>query len=76
MGTGRGVQSAAEGDGRDRLPLIEVPVPAEPDQVELGRNPNSTKYRFYGPYVTEKSGRYQFKLARSEERRVGKECVP
>ena len=36
---------------------------SEPDQVELGRAPNTTTYTFYGPYVTEKSDKYQFKLA-------------
>ena len=32
----------------------------EPDQVELGRNPHSTTFSFYGPYMTEKSDKYQF----------------
>ncbi len=34
---------------------------AQPDQEEIGRG-DSTKYKFYGPYYQENSGKYQFKL--------------
>ncbi len=36
---------------------------AESEQTELGRNPNSKTFTFYGPYVTETSGQYRFRLA-------------
>ncbi|MEO8905330.1 MAG: hypothetical protein ABI488_22705, partial [Polyangiaceae bacterium] len=35
----------------------------EPDMTELGRNPHTTKFTFYGPYMTEESDKYRFRLA-------------
>ena len=35
----------------------------EPDQVETGRGDATPKYKFYGPYFQENTGKYQFRMA-------------